>query len=166
MKSRETLMLALVSAALSLGLGCSQDDTPRRTLGGGTTETASVPAPADEGEPTLPGGQPAAPAPAAQEQAYAPLAAPAPARGPVEYTTGNDRLLGDLNGVTATLQNQDYDAAVNTLAAVSLVRMTPEQQRAYHQQLYQAQELLLQRANSDPRARQAYENLGKKVTGR
>lgn len=131
-------LLLLFTAAFVL-VGCSKDEAPPPA----TPEPESDEA-AAEAEPVA-----AAPAPAA----------PAPA-------VGGDLVSQDLNALASTLEGGDYDSAVTTLSAMGQANLSPAQQQAYQQQLFNTQQYLLQRAQSDPAARDAYQRLGRQVTGR
>lgn len=114
----------------------------------------------------------------AAEQAEQP--AEAPAEAPVETPTESvaemapETLEGieqsaasaDVSSVSQSLQSADYDAAADTLAAAGKAKMTPEQQAAYNAQLYRTLDALRQKAETDARAKEAYERAGRKLMGR
>jgi hypothetical protein len=78
----------------------------------------------------------------------------------------NDVVLQDLNNIQVSLESDNYDSAVSSLSAIRHVNMTPEQERAYRQQLQLTQQYLLQRMQNDQAARDAYNRLGKQTMGR
>jgi hypothetical protein len=97
-----------------------------------------------------------------QQAAY-----PAPPPPPVHQPLG-DAILRDLDSIPLTLENQDYNTAINQLGAMGQVQgqMTDAQRKAYQQQLWQAQEYLREQAKRDASAQEAYERLGRQMMGR
>lgn len=100
---------------------------------------------------------------AAEPGAEGAPAEPAPAE---PSTVDNAQIAQDLNAVPDTLQKQDYDNAVDTLTAANMTAQTDAQKQAYQDQLYRALDYLRQKAESDARAKEAYERLGKRMMGR
>jgi hypothetical protein len=72
------------------------------------------------------------------------------------------------NQVGTALQQQNYTAAVDTLAQVNSAsqNLTDEQRRQYLQQLQRTMDALSQAAATDAAAKAAYERLGRIATGR
>ena len=106
---------------------------------------------------------------AAADQAVAePAAEPAPAEpAPApDPAVDNAMIAQDLNAVPDTLQKQDFDGAVDALSAANLAAQTDEQKRAYQEQLYRTLEALQKQAETDAKAREAYERLGRRTMGR
>jgi len=97
------------------------------------------------------------PAPAAQS----PTAQPTTAVKPVDTVQLE-------NQVGTALQQQNYNAAVDTLAQVNSAsqNLTDEQRRQYLQQLQRTMDALAQKAATDAAAKAAYERLGRIATGR
>jgi hypothetical protein len=85
------------------------------------------------------------------------------AEQPAEQPDGQP---ADLSGVQQNLQSQDYNAAVDALGAANMAQMTPEQKKAYQDQLYRSLDFLRQQAEKDARAQEAYQRLGRKMMGR
>ena len=106
---------------------------------------------------------------ATNEQAAAtePGAEPAPAdAAPAEPAQADAQIAADLNAVPDTLQKQEYDNAVDTLTAAGMTAQSEDQKRAYQEQLYRSLDYLRQKAESDARAKEAYERLGRRMMGR
>jgi hypothetical protein len=72
------------------------------------------------------------------------------------------------SNVGAALKQQDYDAAVNALAQVSSAQpsMSDAQRLQYAQQLQSTLAALSAAKETNPRAKAAYERLGRIATGR
>ena len=72
------------------------------------------------------------------------------------------------NQVGTALQQQNYKAAVDTLAQVSSARqsLSDAQRIQYTQQLQRTMDALAQAATTDAAAKAAYERLGRIATGR
>ncbi len=106
----------------------------------------------------------AEPADAQDQQAAYPEPAPPP---PVQMPAG-DAVLQDLDSIPLTLENQDYNTAVNQLGAMGHVQgqMTEAQRQAYQQQLFQTQQYLLEQSKQNAAAKEAYDRLGKQMMGR
>jgi PBP1b-binding outer membrane lipoprotein LpoB len=106
----------------------------------------------------------AEPAEAQDQQAANPAPAPPP---PVQMPAG-DAVSQDLDSIPLTLQNQDYNTAVNQLGAMGHVQgqMTEAQRRAYQQQLFETQQYLLEQSKQNAAAKEAYDRLGKQMMGR
>ena len=110
---------------------------------------------------------PPAPPPVDTEPAEEQAAAPAPAPVAAAPQPGlNDVVLQDLNNIQVSLESENYDAAVSSLSAINQVQMTPQQAAAYRAQLQATQDYLIQRMQSDQRAREAYNRLGRQTMGR
>jgi hypothetical protein len=92
-------------------------------------------------------------------------AAPADA-APAQDVQTVEVIAQDLNAVPETLQKQDYDGAVDTLTAAKLTAATPEQEKAYREQLYRTLEYLQKKAETDAKAQEAYQKLGRRMMGR
>lgn len=75
-------------------------------------------------------------------------------------------LTEDLQSVPTALESQDYDSAISKLGAIGQVPMNDQQRQAYLQALARAQQYLLEKAATDASAREAYQKLGRQVTGR
>lgn len=122
-------------------------------------EEAAVPAEGDAAETN------------AVEQAEQPTEEPTESVAEMAPETPPEEMEGapvsaDVSSVPQSLQAADYDAAADTLATAGKAQMTPEQQAAYNRQLYNTLDALRQKAESDARAQQAYERMGKKLMGR
>lgn len=98
-----------------------------------------------------------------EEQAAA--AQPAPQAAPVP-APASDVVMQDLNAIPANLDSGNYDAAVTSLSAMRHVEMDAAQKQAYRQSMFDTQQYLLQQAQSDPKAQEAYNRLGRQVMGR
>jgi len=72
------------------------------------------------------------------------------------------------NNVNTALKQQNYDAAVDALvqAQSSVANMSDEQRRQYAQQFRNASEALKNASLTDPKARAAYDRMGRAITGR
>jgi hypothetical protein len=72
--------------------------------------------------------------------------------------------------VSKQIQNQDYDNAVRQAIQLNKAQQQAQLSEAarleYQRRLYDAQEALRQKAQTDPKAREAYEVLGRAVMGR
>jgi hypothetical protein len=100
---------------------------------------------------------------AADAPAEAPPAEPAPAP---DTGGGQELIAQDLSTIPETLQKQNYDGAMDTLTAAQLTAGTPEQVKAYREQLYRTLEYLQQKKDTDAKAAEAYEKLGRRTMGR
>jgi Skp family chaperone for outer membrane proteins len=110
---------------------------------------------------------PAAGTNADQVTAETPPAEPAPAEAPPAQDVQVVEVIAqDLNAVPETLEKQNYDGAVDALTAAKLTAGTPEQVKAYREQLYRAIEYLQKKAETDAKAQEAYQRLGKQMMGR
>jgi hypothetical protein len=79
---------------------------------------------------------------------------------------GNAQIAADLNQVTKNVQAQQYDSAVSTLMTLKEIPKSDQDERLYQQSLHQTSELLRQKAETDARARESYQVLGRAMTGR
>lgn len=74
------------------------------------------------------------------------------------------------DAVSTQIQNQDYDNAVRQAIQLNKAQQQAQLSEAarteYRRRLYEAQEALRQKAETDAKARQAYQALGRAVTGR
>lgn len=70
--------------------------------------------------------------------------------------------------ITTALQQQNYDLAVDSLAQVNPAaqNLTDAQRLQYSQQLQNTMQALARAKETDPRAKAAYERLGRIATGR
>ena len=116
---------------------------------------------ADDSQPPASTNTEAAAEPAPEQPAPAADAAPAP-----EVQVVDVQISKDLNALPDTLKNQDYDAAVDTLTAAKLAAMSEDQRRAYMEQMYKTLQYLQQKAETDARAQEAYQKLGRRMMGR
>ena len=140
--------IVLLAAALAL-VGCSKEEEV----------VAPPPAEADATEAVEGEAAPAEAAVAAPEEESV--------GGMMQADSAlTERLSEDISAVPTALQNQDYESAVSSLGAMSQVPMDPKQRQAYLEALRRAQEYLLEKAASDAAAKEAYQKLGRQVTGR
>jgi len=72
------------------------------------------------------------------------------------------------NNVSTALKQQNYDAAVDVLvqAQSSVGNMSEDQRRQYAQQFRNASETLKNASLTDPKAKAAYDRMGRAITGR
>jgi len=78
----------------------------------------------------------------------------------------SSELASGLNQVNASVENQQYEEAIQQLMALKQARMNYAEQKQYQMQAFQVQQMLLQKAQTDERARQAYQAFGRAMTGR
>jgi hypothetical protein len=127
---------------------------PLAFLGCSKKATEAAPPPAVEQAAALtnaPAAQSAQPAPAASAQQ-------------VQQVNAN------WDAVSKQIANQNYEQAVRDWIkleqAQRQAQMNEAMRQAYERRFYQAREALRQRAETDPKAREAYQALGRAVTGR
>ena len=74
------------------------------------------------------------------------------------------------DAVSKNIANQNYDDAVRAWVAMDQAQrqaqMTEALRKEYARRAYQAQEALRQKAETDPKAREAYQALGRVMMGR
>jgi hypothetical protein len=135
-----TIGTALVCAGLVL-IGCSKE--------------AEAPAPPPAAEATPP--------PAAAPAKAAAVAAPAAIATVQQVNTSWD-------AVSQQIAQQDYDNAVRQAIMLAHAEQQAQLNEAvrneYNRRLRQAQETLRQKAENDPKAREAYRKLGQAMMGR
>ena len=106
---------------------------------------------------------PSAPTPTAETP-------PSPAPQPGTPVSGGTpvNVSAELNSANQALQQRNYDAAVDALAKVqpTTSTMSDAQRLQYAQQVRNTSELLIQAMPTDPKAKAAYEKLGRNVLGR
>lgn len=134
---RQNILVGAVGAGLAL-VGCSKKvETP--------------PAPALEQSPT--------PAEAPKAEAASPAA-----------MANVQQVNAKWDAVSQQIANQDYDNAIRAWAqmekAQKQAQMDEAVRKEYQRRLYFAQEALRQKAQTDPKAREAYQALGRAVMGR
>lgn len=78
----------------------------------------------------------------------------------------NPQLVTDIGAVNKNLEAKNYDAAIGALATIKSVPKSEADERLYQQQLQQTLNTLGDKAQVDPKAREAYQVLGRMVTGR
>jgi hypothetical protein len=112
-----------------------------------------------------------APPPPAAEVAPAPEAAtahPTPVAPAAAATV--QQVNANWDAVSKQIANQDYDNAVRQAIQLNKAQQQAQLSEAarleYQKRLYDAQEALRQKAQTDPKAREAYQALGRAVTGR
>jgi hypothetical protein len=148
-KHRLTMRLIALLSVLALGLvGCSKKEAP-------AADVAQDPAAATAETPAE------APAEAPTE-----AAAPAPEANTTEAAVEGGQLSQDLNAVPGSLEQANYDTAIENLAAVGYAPKTEAQEQAYQDQLRRTMEYLRQKAETDAAARAAYQKLGRATMGR
>lgn len=110
----------------------------------------------------------AAPPPAA-EQTAAPEAPAAPNTPAVQIQTP-EQVKANWDTVSQNIANQNYENAVRMWAqleqAQRQAQLNEAARREYERNFYLAREALRQRAETDARAREAYQALGRAITGR
>ena len=87
------------------------------------------------------------------------------AAAPVPKKT-SPKVATQLSTVDQKLEKNEYDAAVAALMQAKTAAQTEADELAYRQQLYETQQKLLEKAETDPKARETYQALGRVVTGR
>ena len=98
-------------------------------------------------------------------------------KGEGEATAGSDpaapapkpvkaELQKQFQAVDQKIQNQQYDDAVAALVQAREAVRTEEEQRAFRQQLLEAQQALQEKAETDAKARESYQALGRIMMGR
>jgi hypothetical protein len=106
---------------------------------------------------------PSAPTPTAETS-------PSPAPQPGTPVSGGTpvNVSAELNSANQALQQRNYDAAVDALAKVqpTTSTMSDAQRLQYAQQVRNTSELLIQAMGTDPKAKAAYEKLGRNALGR
>ena len=71
-----------------------------------------------------------------------------------------------LDSVDQKIENKQYDDAVAALLQAKAAAKTEADRIAYEDQFFAAQRALVEKAQSDPKAKESYEALGRIVTGR
>ena len=94
--------------------------------------------------------------------------APAPQPGTPVPNAQPVHVSAELISANQALKQRNYDAAVDALAKVqpTTSTMSDAQRLQYAQQIRNTSELLIQAMGSDPKAKAAYEKLGRNVLGR
>ena len=72
----------------------------------------------------------------------------------------------DMSAASQSIDAGDYDRAITTLVTMDQVPKSAQAQAAWETYYYQQRQALLQKAEYDEQARQAYERLGRQVLGR
>jgi len=134
---RQNILVGALGAGLALA-GCSKkEEAP--------PPPAAEPAPVAEGAPKAAAVSPAALANVQQVNA-------------------------NWDAVSQQIANQNYDNAIRAWAQLDQAQRQAQMSEAarieYQRRLYHAQEALRQKAQTDPKAREAYQALGRAVTGR
>jgi len=83
------------------------------------------------------------------------------ASGPV-----NPQISGTLATVKTDIDAAQYDAAVQKLLTARATVKSEADRKAFEDQMFEANQALLQKAQSDPKARESYQALGRIITGR
>jgi hypothetical protein len=78
----------------------------------------------------------------------------------------NPAVNGALNKVTSDINAKNYDSAVATLAEMKQIPKTEADEAVYRQKVFEAQQALLEKAQTDPKARESYQMLGRIMNGR
>jgi hypothetical protein len=111
--------------------------------------------------------EPEAP-PQVVEQPAAPVAAPAAQSTPSVQNV--QQVKASWDAVSQTIAKQDYDNAIRMWAALDKAQRQAQMNEAvrqeYERRFYEAREALRQKAETDARAREAYQALGRAITGR
>jgi len=114
-----------------------------------------------------------APPPANVEQAAVPTNAPAPApqqSAPPAQIANVQQVNANWDAVSKNIANQNYDDAVRAWVAMDLAQRQAQMNEAvrkeYARRAYQAQEALREKAQTDAKAREAYQALGRVMMGR
>ncbi len=114
-----------------------------------------------------------APPPANVEQAAFPTNAPAPApqqSAPPAQIANVQQVNANWDAVSKNIANQNYDDAVRAWVAMDLAQRQAQMNEAvrkeYARRAYQAQEALREKAQTDAKAREAYQALGRVMMGR
>ena len=110
---------------------------------------------------------PEAPAPVAEQPA-------APVNNPAAQSTPSlqnvQQVKASWDAVSQNIAKQNYDNAIRMWAeldrAQRQAQMSEAVRQAYEQQFYQTREALRQKAETDAKAREAYQALGRAITGR
>lgn len=76
------------------------------------------------------------------------------------------RLSAAFNDVATDISNNNYEAAAGKLALLKQVPKNPEEERQFAQLNDDLTRLLQEQAQSDPKAREAYQNYGRMMLGR
>lgn len=109
------------------------------------------------------------PSPAA-EQATAAEGAPKAAAVSPAALANVQQVNANWDAVSQQIANQNYDNAIRAWAQMEQAQRQAQMSEAarteYQRRLYHAQEALRQKAQTDPKAREAYQKLGRAVTGR
>ena len=112
-------------------------------------------------------------APPAVEQAAIPTNAPAPApqqsASPAQIANVQ-QVNANWDAVSKNIANQNYDEVVRAWVAMDLAQrqaqMNEAARKEYARRAYQMQETLRQKAQTDAKAREAYQALGRVMMGR
>lgn len=112
-----------------------------------------------------------APPPPNVEQAAVPTNAPAPQQNtPLAQVANVQQVNANWDAVSKDIANQNYDNAVRAWVAMDQAQRQAQVNEAvrkeYARRAYQAQEALREKAQTDAKAREAYQALGRIVTGR
>jgi len=113
----------------------------------------------------------APPTPPAAEQTPATEGAPKAAAAASPAALVNvQQVNANWDAVSQQIANQNYESAIRAWAqmdqAQKRAQMSEAAREEYQRRLYHAQEALRQKAQTDPKAREAYQALGRSVTGR
>ena len=85
---------------------------------------------------------------------------------PTRPVKANPALASALDTVDDAVASKQYDQAVETLVGAKMAPKTEREEKLYQERLHQTTQELLQKSQTDPQARQAYESLGRVVQGR
>jgi PBP1b-binding outer membrane lipoprotein LpoB len=101
-----------------------------------------------------------------KEEAVEAEAAPtgdAPAAAPKQ---ANTQLKATLDTVQTDIEKAQYEEAVQKLLAARATMQTEADRKAYEDRMFEANQALLERAKTDPKAQESYQALGRIITGR
>lgn len=87
---------------------------------------------------------------------------------PVPGNAGNPAAIAQVESASKAIENNDYDAAIAALlqARQTEQAMNEKQVQAYQQAVQATTTKLLEAAATDPKAREAYNNFSRLMTGR
>jgi hypothetical protein len=87
---------------------------------------------------------------------------------PVPGSAGNPAAIAQVESASKAIENNDYDAAIAALlqARQTEQAMNEKQVQAYQQAVQATTTKLLDAAATDPKAREAYNNFSRLMTGR
>jgi hypothetical protein len=78
----------------------------------------------------------------------------------------NPQIVADLNTIDQKVQAKQYDAAVGSLLTIKEIPKTDAEEKEYQKRLYSTMDTLREKAQTDPKAQESYQMLGRAVTGR